>query len=261
MEMERSLTSTLKTTPFSINDILTKNNTTIFRRCSSSGHLSPIDRKSAHGSECDEPSDELSQHLANSMRFFKYSPHNYEHDPNIDQSSMRHSAQNYLFNNNNHSEKMLSANDMKHKRGTSAEKTPKSMKYYNFPLMFERPLDMRRCADGDDSGENPFIFHCFVGILIKVFGIISGALKYSKCWIPWQQLEQRENIFFHILQHVPNASQLIVSIWTFIHSRTSFSQRWKTISCPKTEIFFCILFNGCNCAYLPNGLESKHRQN
>lgn len=154
--MERSLTSTLKSTPFSINDILTKNNTTIFRRCGSSGHLSPIDRKSMQGSECDEPSDELSQHLANSMRFFKYTTHNYEHDANIDPSLMRHSAQNYLFNNNNHSDKMLSANEMKHKRGSSEEKPPKSIKYYNFPLMFERPLDMRRCADGDDSGENSF---------------------------------------------------------------------------------------------------------
>lgn len=154
--MDRSLTSTLKSTPFSINDILTKNNTTIFRRCGSSGHLSPIDRKSMQESECDEPSDELSQHLANSMRFFKYSPHNYEHDGNIDQSSMRHSAQNYLFNNNNNSGKAHSVNDVKSKRNSSAEKTSKSIKYYNFPLMFERPLDMRRCADGDDSGENNF---------------------------------------------------------------------------------------------------------
>lgn len=155
MEMERSLTSTLKSTPFSINDILTKNNTTIYRRCSSSGHLSPIDRKSMQGSECDEPSDELSQHLANSMRFFKYSAHNFEHDTNIDQSSMRHTAQHYLFNNNNHSEKMHSTNGVKHKRGSSEEKSTKSIKYYNFPLMFERPLDMRRCNDVDDSGKNP----------------------------------------------------------------------------------------------------------
>lgn len=124
--MDRSLTSSLKSTPFSINDILTKNNTTIFRRCSSSGHLSPID----------EPSDELPQHLADSMRFFKYSSHSYEHDGNIDQSLLRHSTQNYLFNNNKNSGKI--------------------QKYYKFPLMFERPLDMRRCVDGDDSGENAF---------------------------------------------------------------------------------------------------------
>lgn len=45
-------------------------------------------------------------------------------------------------------------------RGSSALKSTPfsiddilSIKYYNFPLMFERPLDMRRCADGDDSGE------------------------------------------------------------------------------------------------------------
>lgn len=154
--MDRSLTSTLKSTPFSINDILTKNNTTIFRRCSSSGQLSPIDRKSMHESECDEPSDELPQHLANSMRFFKYSAHNYEHDGNIDQS-LRHSSQNYLFNNNNNNNNNgnsgKSHSDMKSKRDSGSEKTSKSIKYYNFPLMFERPLDMRRCADGDDSGE------------------------------------------------------------------------------------------------------------
>ncbi|XP_031617648.1 homeobox protein bagpipe [Contarinia nasturtii] len=148
--MDRGLTSSLKSTPFSINDILTKNNTTIFRRCDSSGHLSPIEGKSMHESECDEPSDELSQHLANSMRFFKYSPPNYEHDGNIDQSPLRHSAHSYLFNNNN-SQKVHSANDVRHKRGSTSEKPPKSIKYYNFPLMFERPIDMRRCADGDDS--------------------------------------------------------------------------------------------------------------
>lgn len=166
--MERSLTSTLKSTPFSINDILTKNNTTIYRRCSSSGHLSPIDRKSMHGSECDEPSDELSQHLANSMRFLQYSTHNYELDTNIDQSSMRHSAQHYLFDNNNtknHSEKMHSANEMKHKRDSSMDETNKSIKYYNFPLMFERPLDMRRCTDVDDSGEKQF-FNGFSNVLV-----------------------------------------------------------------------------------------------
>lgn len=171
MEMERSLTSTLKSTPFSINDILTKNNTTLFRRCSSSGHLSPIDRKSTtNDSECDDPSDELSQHLANSMRFLKYSGYeqqqqHHHHSTNIDQSNIiRHSAQQYLFhnnnnhnnnNNNNHGEKFHSMNNMKHKRTSHGEKTAKPIKYYNFPLMFERPLDMRRCADGtgDDSGE------------------------------------------------------------------------------------------------------------
>lgn len=154
--MDRSSTSTLKSTPFSINDILTKNNTTIFRRCSSSGHLSPIDRKSSHEIESDEPSDELSQHLANSMRFLKYSSHNYDQETNIDESPMRHSV-NVFFNNNNNnndnSGKMLSVNDVKNKRGSSVERAANSMKYYKFPLMFERPLDMRRCTDGDDSGE------------------------------------------------------------------------------------------------------------
>lgn len=173
--MDRSLTSTLKSTPFSINDILTKNNTTLFRRCGSSGHLSPVDRKSANESECDEPSDELSQHLVDSMRFFKYSPHNYEHDGNIDQSHLRRSAQNNLFNNNNNnSGKVFSANDMRQKRGSSSEKTSKSVKYYNFPLMFERPIDMRRCADGDDSGENRKQSHFFWNKKIKN---------------PWQQLK------------------------------------------------------------------------
>lgn len=194
MEMERSLTSTLKSTPFSINDILTKNNTTLFRRCSSSGHLSPIDRKSnTNDSECDEPSDEtLSQHLANSMRFLKYSGYDQHHDTNIDQSTLvRHSAsQQYLFNNNNNNnhhhsnnnnntnnnshggEKFHNINTLKHKRSMShGEKTSaKPIKYYNFPLMFERPLDMRRCADGtgDDSGEkNPIFFHTQTSVLLE----------------------------------------------------------------------------------------------
>lgn len=199
MEMERSLTSTLKTTPFSINDILTKNNTTLFRRCSSSGHLSPIDRKSnTNDSECDEPSDEtLSQHLANSMRFFKYSGYDHHHDTNIDQSSMaRHSAsQQYLFNNNNNNNNSHSNNNnsshninaMKHKRSMShGEKTAKPIKYYNFPLMFERPLDMRRCADGtgDDSGEKNSTF-----FQLSVF-------KLCRTWYKFYNLLMDSQILF-----------------------------------------------------------------
>lgn len=56
--------------------------------------------------------------------------------------------------------KWLECNWNKMDRGSSALKSTPfsiddilSIKYYNFPLMFERPLDMRRCADGDDSGE------------------------------------------------------------------------------------------------------------
>lgn len=74
--MDKSMTATAKSTPFSINDILTKNNTTIFRRCISSGNLSPISHKSFNEHELDpyDPmtADTLSQSITRSMRLFKY---------------------------------------------------------------------------------------------------------------------------------------------------------------------------------------------
>lgn len=156
--MDRSLTSP-KTTPFSINDILTKNNTTILRR-NSSGHLSPIEKK-IHEKDCDqmtEPTDDLSLHLSNSMHFLKYSPRHYENNSNIDQSmAMRRSSQNHLSNNNNN--KMHNANEVRNKRHSNSDKTLKPLRFYNFPLMLERPLDMRRCADDDDSGEKIILFY------------------------------------------------------------------------------------------------------
>lgn len=99
------------------------------------------------------------------MRFLKYSGYEQHDTNNIDQSTvMRHSAQQFLLNNNNnnsnnnnnHGEKFHNASNVKHKRISHSEKVAKPIKYYNFPLMFERPLDMRRCADGagDDSGES-----------------------------------------------------------------------------------------------------------
>lgn len=173
-KMDRSLTSP-KTTPFSINDILTKNNTTILRR-NSSGHLSPINKKSINEKCSDhlnhEPTDDLSFHLSDSMHFLKYSPsqqqlQQFENVTNIDQSivlrrSTSTTASNYLCNNNNN--KVHNSNDVKQKRnthgnrdghghGNATDKTMKPLRFYNFPLMLERPLDMRRCADDDDSGK------------------------------------------------------------------------------------------------------------
>lgn len=148
--MDQSLTSP-KSTPFSINDILTKNNTTILRR-NSSGHLSPIDKKFVHEKNCEqmqEPSDDSPLQLTNSMHFNKYSPQLYENDSNIDQSFHlnRRSSPNYLCNNNNN--KIHNATEVRNER----KKTMKPLRFYNFPLMLERPLDMRLCADEDDSGE------------------------------------------------------------------------------------------------------------
>lgn len=177
--MESSLTSSSssssKTTPFSINDILTKNNTTIFRRCSSSSNLSSLERKmhNENHRDCDqiiEPTDDLSHHLTNSMRFLKYSSHNYGHNSNIDQ--LHGTSQNFLcnnnhstLNNNNHHGKNHSGNEVKPKRNINLDKAIKPIRFYNFPLMMERPLDMRRCNNDDDSGK------CFKLINVKAFRI------------------------------------------------------------------------------------------
>lgn len=145
IKMDQSLTSP-KSTPFSINDILTKNNTTILRR-NSSGHLSPVDKKFVHEKDCakmQEPSDDLPLQLTNSMHFHKYSPQRYENDSNMDRTP------NYLCNNNIN--KIHNATEVRNER--NVEKTMKKpLRFYNFPLMLERPLDMRLCADEDDSGE------------------------------------------------------------------------------------------------------------
>lgn len=170
--MDRSLTSTSKSTPFSINDILTKNNTTIFRRSNSSGHLSPIDTKFSasqqyDGEQSDEPASDLSQHLSHSMRFVKYSPHHgYEHDNSMIeyQSQLQRTSQHYSCNNNNNSvsnnngKNGISASELKAKRNGHLDKSVKPLRFYNFPLMLEQPMDMRRCVDegddeDDDSGE------------------------------------------------------------------------------------------------------------
>lgn len=165
--MDRSLTSTSKSTPFSINDILTKNNTTIFRRSNSTEHLSPINQKQAIDSQfdrdqMDESSDDLSKHLSNSMRFFKYMPPDHDSALIEAQSSSRAAPQSYLCNNNslnnnnNNQKNFISANEVKLKRNGHSDKSIKSLRFYNFPVMLERPIDMRRCAVDDDSGKFEF---------------------------------------------------------------------------------------------------------
>lgn len=161
----KSLASS-KSTPFSINDILTKNNTEIFRRCGSSDSISALPRKScSENRDCDhmdEATDELSHHLANQMRFFKYSAAHYSHNIGLDQFNTTNDEFPYNNNsstvNNNHG-KMAFANDVNARQGASADKSIKSMRFYNFPLVMERPLDMRRCNNDDESGKNMLILN------------------------------------------------------------------------------------------------------
>lgn len=157
--MDSSLTSA-KSTPFSINDILTKTNSAIFRRSSSSDSNAPMPRKScSENRDCDhvdEATDELSQHLANQMRLFKYSA-----APNYGHNQLNSGANDFLYNNNHSSvnnnhgaQKSAHGNDTSSGRHTGdTEKTIKAMRFYNFPLVMEHPLDMRRCNNDDDSGE------------------------------------------------------------------------------------------------------------
>lgn len=65
----------MASTPFSINDILTKNNTTLYRRRISSGELSPMSRSNGNLSDTDyHSSEELSHKLTKSMKLFKHPP-------------------------------------------------------------------------------------------------------------------------------------------------------------------------------------------
>lgn len=104
----------------------------------------------------DEATDELSQHLANQMRFFKYSTGNYGHNNELD-DGLNGVGDEFLYNNNhstvnnNHGKNTL-VNDDRRRQSSGADQSIKAMRFYNFPLMMERPLDMRRCNNDDDSG-------------------------------------------------------------------------------------------------------------
>lgn len=232
--MDKSVTTntkTMSTTPFSINDILTKNNTTLFRRRISSGDLSPISQTHENDIDTDDmQNDDFSSKLTK-MKFFKhpaadhYNPmasmdhpqlHHYHQSfvdlhnsktarlsasPSMETQSepgspndqktifkkinnFHQQSMQYLHNNNNNSTsgkdaraKCESANsrrrnsldcflvdDNRQSYHRGRESVPigdangkqqaehhEKMDYYNYPVMVETPLDMRRCAD--DSGE------------------------------------------------------------------------------------------------------------
>lgn len=100
----------------------------------------------------DEATDELSQHLANQMRLFKYSA-----APNYGHNQLESGADEFLYNNNHSSVnvmhgKVAHGSDAGSRQSGSQEKAIKAMRFYNFPLVMERPLDMRRCNNDDDSG-------------------------------------------------------------------------------------------------------------
>lgn len=205
------MTATAKSTPFSINDILTKNNTTIFRRCISSGNLSPISQRSFNEHELDayEPmaADTLSQSITRSMRLFKYDNvytdrsrvHGTSGGTSFAKSKRRISSEStgaddesgaddetiaYEQKNNNKRYETLENNNNNgyengHRKSIVAERRgsldcflvdkthnlngnagvdqrrgpnrPIKMGFYNFPVVVETPLDMRRC--NNDSGE------------------------------------------------------------------------------------------------------------
>lgn len=231
--MEKSsMTATAKSTPFSINDILTKNNTTIFRRCISSGNLSPISQKSFNEHELDayDPmaADTLSQSITRSMRLFKYDNiymdrsqvHGSAGGTSFAKSKRRISSESIgaddesgaddetiaceLKNNNKKYDVLENNNnnyDIGYRKSFVAERRssldcflvdkthnlngnnasveqkrgqnrPTKMGFYNFPVVVETPLDMRRC--NNDSGE------CVVReIYILLLFIIIYATHYS----------------------------------------------------------------------------------
>lgn len=130
MEMEHHSKFNVEPISGSIIDMLTKNNTSIFRLCGSSKHLLPISYKT-QGNKCDVPLDVLSLNLANSTV-----ANNIGHS-----REMGNSTKNYSSDKNN--EKTLSVHRMK--RRPNQEKTHRL-------LNVDRPLDVRRCSHEEVSG-------------------------------------------------------------------------------------------------------------
>lgn len=236
--MEKSMTATAKSTPFSINDILTKNNTTIFRRCISSGNLSPISQKSFNEHELDayDPmaADTLTQSITRSMRLFKYD------NVYIDRSRKHGSSGGTSFanakrrissestgaddesgpddetityepkvikqydaienNNDDHYEnghrKSCAAErrrsldcflvDKNHNLNENAgldrrhgQNRPIKMGFYNYPLVVETPLDMRRCNNNHDSGKRVVRANSALLMFIVIYAVWNG--------FPWKR--------------------------------------------------------------------------
>lgn len=179
----------MATTPFSINDILTKNNTTIFRRRFSSGELSPMSQSNENMSDPDyQSSEELQQ--TKSSKLFKHSKldqlqskttsnrehyvnrenvvrqlasspsHDGRHGGDRNLTKRRGSLDCFLIdgNHNNTERDGISKNaPMERKTPVGSDHHMKiadhhmNIGYYNYPMVVESPLDMRRCAN--DSGK------------------------------------------------------------------------------------------------------------
>lgn len=213
-------------TPFSINDILTKNNTSVLKfRQHPSGETSPISQRSRGDRDSeehfDETSDKLSDNLLKTMKFYKHPyyahlntslyfepsqvyPFRHHHHQFIDPRSLRISSDSPSMENqpeigdihyhqrrisssypnrnadendittNGNGIKKIKSNilerrksldcflvDANHNNQTAEEnafdENEKSrsrhlkMNFYNFPVIGETPLDMRRCIS--ESGE------------------------------------------------------------------------------------------------------------
>lgn len=140
----------LATTPFSISDILTKNNTSIYKKSmsspmsQSSGHLSDTETVSHpsletrlpqhsgyHQMECESIEDRRQSFIANHDG---KEQHHYD-DRNL--AKRRGSLDCFLIDSNHNN--------------TDRDKISSMTGYYNYPMVMETPLDMRRCVN--DSGE------------------------------------------------------------------------------------------------------------
>lgn len=177
-------TKTMATTPFSINDILTKNNTTIYRRRVSSGELSPMSQSNENISDTDyHSSDDSPDKLSKSMHLFKHpsmeqfhhkmqfdhrtggyikterenlvrhssmTPPN-EHFADENLSSRRRSLDCFLIDSN-HNNTNRDGSGIERKIPVKSSDHHMKIDYYNYPIGVESPLDMRRCTN--DSGEH-----------------------------------------------------------------------------------------------------------
>lgn len=170
--MDESQTASAKSTPFSINDILTNNNTTISRR--SDVDLSPRNRGYDTMENADEPTSFVMKcNFVRPHRLRKYENHSNElHRSQSDspqapadggkefqrkrenwqksRSERRGSLDCFLVDrNHNFSGRMNFVDPGSHR---SDYQKRASRRYYDLPLVVGGPLDMRRC--NNESGES-----------------------------------------------------------------------------------------------------------
>lgn len=168
--MENGQTSTAKTTPFSINDILTKRDSALFQRRILSGDLAPLGE---FMDSCDGPSADMTHDLQLAKQRMDYSENSEQirrsyscsqqsdgarefrkkKDNQSVKNERRGSLDCFLVDkNHNYKAETCLGDSERHRLGSQKYI---SHRFYDLPLVVGAPLDMRR--SNNDSGENKVI--------------------------------------------------------------------------------------------------------